>query len=67
MDERTGQRYQTRPGNGNQGAAKNQISASSISLPKGGAAIRGMGEKCAVHLVTGIGLFHEDALSRCVA
>ena len=57
MDERTGQRFQTRPGNGNQseGAAKNQISAPSISLPKGGDAIRGMGEKFAANPVAGIG------------
>ena len=57
MDERTGQRFQTRPGNGNQseGAAKNQISAPSISLPKGGGALRGMGEKFAANPVTGTG------------
>ena len=57
MDERTGQRFQTRPGNGNQseGAAKNQISVPSISLPKCGGAIRGIGEKFAAHPVTGTG------------
>jgi hypothetical protein len=57
MDERTGQRFQTHPGNGNQseGAAKNQISAPSISLPKGGGAIRGMGEKFAANPVAGTG------------
>jgi hypothetical protein len=57
MDERTGQRSQTPLGTGNQGegAAKNQISAPSISLPKGGGAIRGMGEKFAAHPVIGTG------------
>ena len=57
MDERTGQRFQTRPGNGNQGegAARNQISAPSISLPKCGGATRGIGEKFVAHPVTGTG------------
>ena len=57
MDERTGQRFQTRLGDGNQGdgGAKNQISAPSISLPKCGDAIRGMGEKFAANPVAGIG------------
>ena len=57
MDERTGQRFQTRPGNGNQGegAARNQISAPSISLPKCGGATRGIGEKFVAHSVTGTG------------
>ncbi|MBI4488140.1 MAG: toxin [Deltaproteobacteria bacterium] len=57
MDERTGQRSQTRLGNGNQGAGagKNQISAPSISLSKGGGAIRGIGEKFAANPVTGTG------------
>ena len=35
--------------------ATNQISAPSISLPKGGGAIRGMGEKFAANPVTGTG------------
>ena len=63
MDERTGQRFQTRPGNSNQseGAAKNQIiSAPSISLPKGGGATRGMGEKFAANPVGRHGL-HDGA------
>ena len=37
------------------GAAKGQISPPAISLPKGGGAIRGMGEKFAANPVTGTG------------
>lgn len=41
---------------GNSATAENQTSqAPSISLPKGGGAIRGMGEKFAVNPVTGTG------------
>ncbi|MDH3445939.1 MAG: toxin, partial [Deltaproteobacteria bacterium] len=57
MDEKSDRR--TRPSNGNQeqvnGALKSQISPPSISLPKGGGAIRGMGEKFAANPVTGTG------------
>ena len=48
-----------RPDNGNQhqvnGASKHQISPPSLSLPKGGGAIRGMGEKFSANPVTGTG------------
>src|SRR5690348_13197930 len=36
-------------------AGKNQISAPSLTLPKGGGAIRGIGEKFAANPVTGTG------------
>src|SRR5215813_12381794 len=41
--------------NGASGKESFQISAPSISLPKGGGAIRGMGEKFAANPVTGTG------------
>jgi hypothetical protein len=58
MDERTGQSSPPRLGNGNQseGAAKKQISAPSISLPKCGGASRRIGKKLAANpVVAGTG------------
>ncbi|MEI6767265.1 MAG: hypothetical protein WCM76_16665, partial [Bacteroidota bacterium] len=49
-----------RLGNNNQsdqGSSTTGGSASSVSLPKGGGAIRGMGEKFTVNAVTGTGSF----------
>ena len=54
MDEQLNR--SSRSDNGNQaGASQNQISAPSLSLPKGGGAIRGIGEKFAANPVTGTG------------
>jgi RHS repeat-associated protein len=43
------------PQSTDRGSSSNQISAPSISLPKGGGAIRGIGEKFAANPVTGTG------------
>jgi RHS repeat-associated protein len=45
----------TDSGQKEEGAEKNQLSAPSIALPKGGGAIRGIGEKFAANPVTGTG------------
>lgn len=46
---------QGKEGNNKEAADKNHISAPSISLPKGGGAIRGIGEKFSANPVTGTG------------
>ena len=56
FNQKTEQKQQASGSNGaNAGKESFQISAPSISLPKGGGAIRGMGEKFAANPVTGTG------------
>jgi len=56
INQNTEQKQQASGSNGaNAGKESFQISAPSISLPKGGGAIRGMGEKFAANPVTGTG------------
>ena len=56
INQNTEQKQQAGGSNGASGGKESfQISAPSISLPKGGGAIRGMGEKFAANPVTGTG------------
>jgi hypothetical protein len=56
INQNTDQRQQTGGSNGDTGGKESfQVSAPSISLPKGGGAIRGIGEKFATNPVTGTG------------
>jgi len=56
INQHSEQKQQAGGSNGSAGGKESfQISAPSISLPKGGDAIRGMGEKFAANPVTGTG------------
>ena len=56
INQKTEQKQQAGGSGGDTGGKESfQISAPSISLPKGGGAIRGMGEKFAANPVTGTG------------